>query len=81
MNNNARLIVAQGPTGAFKSVNVVTSVKRANEYPTVVQVTQAQAAAQPGVFPTLCVGATGTDAAFDDNQLPTVFVSGYTAPN
>ena len=46
------------------------------------QVTQAQAAAQPGVFPTLHASAlTSTDAAFDDNQLPTVFVSGYTAPN
>ena len=81
MNNNARLIAAQGPTGTFKSVNVVTSVKRVNEYPTVVQVTKVQAAAQPGTFPTLCIGATGTDAVFDDNQLPTVFVSGYSAPN
>ena len=81
MNTNVRLINPTGPTGQFKSVNVVTSVERANEYPTVTQITQAQAAAQPGNFPTLCIGSTGTDTAADTNGLPTIFVSGYSAPS
>ena len=81
MNNNVRLIAPTGPTGAFKSVNVVTTEQRTTEYQSCTQVTAANAAAQPGTFPTLVVAQSGADAAFDDNRLQTILVTGYSAPN
>lgn len=79
-SSNVRIIAPTGPTGAFATVNVATSMAVPTEYQTCKQVTAAQALAQPGNFPTMIAGATGIESGLTKG-LKTILVSGYTGPS
>jgi hypothetical protein len=76
MDSHVR-VVAAGTAPGKRTVNIVTSLVgyNANEIQTCIQVTGAQAAAQPDVFETVQAAAVVTPG------LKTIYIAGYTAPN
>lgn len=80
MDTNVRIvtkqIVAVGPTGTFKTVNVATTESRTGTYQTCTQFTGPAAEGLPIVI----AGASGAETSLPKNGLQTILVPGYVGP-